>query len=208
MGLVSGGTTLDVNGIGITSQSNGTQEALDIGINVAGVQVDPRQIRTLTATDVVSIGGTLPLPTGAATSANQTTIITDLAAINAKLGTLGQQTEANSAPVVIASNQSAIPVTTQTANGVLTDNSGTTSATSNTSTTVMAANASRKYLLIQNVATSATMWINFTTAATKSQPSIMLSAGASFSMEGGFVSTEAVTIICSLASQGYTAKQA
>lgn len=38
----------------ITSQVNGAQRALDVGINVAGVQIDPRQIRTLTSTDVVT----------------------------------------------------------------------------------------------------------------------------------------------------------
>lgn len=38
----------------ITSQVSGSQRALDVGINVAGVQVDPRDIRALTNTDVVS----------------------------------------------------------------------------------------------------------------------------------------------------------
>lgn len=46
----------------------------------------------------------LPLPTGAATE-------TTLAALNAKFNSLGQKTMANSAPVVLASDQSAIPVT-------------------------------------------------------------------------------------------------
>lgn len=44
----------DGTGNNITSQVNGTQRALDVGINVAGVQVDPRAIRTLTSTDVVT----------------------------------------------------------------------------------------------------------------------------------------------------------
>lgn len=42
-------------GVEITAQVNGSQEALDVGINVAGVQVDPRQIRALTSADVVSV---------------------------------------------------------------------------------------------------------------------------------------------------------
>lgn len=45
----------DGNGNLVTSQVNGAQQALDVGINVAGVQIDPRQIRALTATDVVSV---------------------------------------------------------------------------------------------------------------------------------------------------------
>ena len=34
-------------GVATTSQANGAQQALDVGINVAGVQIDPRQIRAL-----------------------------------------------------------------------------------------------------------------------------------------------------------------
>lgn len=59
----------------------------------------------------------LPLPAGAATAAKQdaqtallTTIDASNSAINAKLGSLGQKAMAGSAPVVIASDQSAIPV--------------------------------------------------------------------------------------------------
>lgn len=46
----------------VTSQANGLgQRALDIGINVAGVQIDPRQIRALTAADIVTVQqGTSP----------------------------------------------------------------------------------------------------------------------------------------------------
>lgn len=52
-GLI-GSRLYDVAGTGITSQVNGVQQALDVGINVAGVQIDPRQIRALTAADVVT----------------------------------------------------------------------------------------------------------------------------------------------------------
>lgn len=55
----------------------------------------------------------LPLPTGAATSALQTTGNTTLSAISGQLpATLGQKAMAASLPVVIASDQSAIPVAT------------------------------------------------------------------------------------------------
>src|SRR5271165_5928814 len=51
----------DGNGNPITSQANGAQQALDVGINVAGVQIDPRQIRALTSADVVTVDqGTSP----------------------------------------------------------------------------------------------------------------------------------------------------
>lgn len=44
----------DGAGNAVTSQTNGAQRALDVGINVAGVQIDPRQVRALTAADVVT----------------------------------------------------------------------------------------------------------------------------------------------------------
>lgn len=49
------GTKLyDAAGTGITSQTSGGQQPLDVGINVGGVQVDPRDIRALTSADVVT----------------------------------------------------------------------------------------------------------------------------------------------------------
>lgn len=50
------------------------------------------------------------LPAGAATAANQATEIASLSSVDSKLGTLGQKAMAGSAPVVIASDQSSIPV--------------------------------------------------------------------------------------------------
>ncbi|NJO48137.1 MAG: hypothetical protein HC840_00315 [Leptolyngbyaceae cyanobacterium RM2_2_4] len=52
-GLI-GSKLYDGAGSAITSQANGAQQALDVGINVAGVQIDPRQIRALTNADVVT----------------------------------------------------------------------------------------------------------------------------------------------------------
>ncbi len=61
--------------------------------------------------DINNISGTISLPTGAATAANQATEIASLASIDSKLNTLGQKVSAASVPVVIASDQSPIPVT-------------------------------------------------------------------------------------------------
>lgn len=44
----------DGSGTNITSQASGAQRALDVGIDVAGTQVDPRSIRALTSSDVVT----------------------------------------------------------------------------------------------------------------------------------------------------------
>lgn len=44
----------DGSGNLISSQANGAQRALDVGINVLGVQVDPRAVRPLTSADVIT----------------------------------------------------------------------------------------------------------------------------------------------------------
>lgn len=61
----------------------------------------------LRASAVPVSAASLPLPTGAATEST-------LSGLNAKFGSLGQKNMAGSAPVVIASDQSAIPVTSST----------------------------------------------------------------------------------------------
>lgn len=56
----------DGAGNSVTSQTNGGQRALDVGIDVAGVQIDPRSIRALTSADVVTAAqGTAAAITGA-----------------------------------------------------------------------------------------------------------------------------------------------
>lgn len=45
----------DQAGTGVTSQPSGAQQALDVGINVGGTQIDPRQVRALTNADVVTV---------------------------------------------------------------------------------------------------------------------------------------------------------
>lgn len=94
----------------------------EIGTSGAPVRVDP----TGTTTQPVSDAGgsltidavSLPLPTGAATAANQTAEIALLTTIDAGLPVaLGQTTMANSMPVTIASDQSTITVSAIGAEG-------------------------------------------------------------------------------------------
>lgn len=66
---------------------------------------------TLASDEVVPISATaLPLPAGASTSALQTSGNISLTSIDGKLATLGQKAMAGSTPVVIASDQSTVPV--------------------------------------------------------------------------------------------------
>ena len=86
-----------------------------------------------------------------------------------------------------------------------TDRSGTTTAT--TSVTVMAANASRQYVFFQNVSDT-DMWIDFGTAATNNQPSMKITPGSSFVMEGSVINTSSVLVYCTASSKAFTAKEA
>ena len=185
-----------------------------------------------TGTNLHTVVDSSVLPTGASTSANQATANTSLASIDSKTPALGQALAAASVPVVLTATQltTLTPLTSVTVvqpvgtslhavidsgsvsatptKGTITDGSGTTSVTPSTATTAVAANATRKYLYIQNTSPSATIWINFTTTAVTAQPSIPLLPYAGFVQEAGFVSTEAISVISTTASAPYTIKQA
>ena len=89
-----------------------------------------------------------------ATRASEATLATRLAdaTFTGRINTLGQKTMANSTPVVLASDQSAIPVTNtpvQPANSAV-----TSVASSAASVTILAANANRKGAMITNDSTA------------------------------------------------------
>lgn len=129
---------------GAPTYTTGTQAA--VSLTVAGA------VRTDSSAVTQPVSATaLPLPTGAATSALQTTGNTTLATISGQLpATLGQTTMAGSLAVTIASNQSALqvsPVTSATAN--------LTSVTASaTSVTVLASNTARKGCIVTNDSTA------------------------------------------------------
>jgi len=145
----------------------------------------------------------LPLPAGASTSALQTTGNTSIASIDTKTPALGQAAMGASQPVVIANDQTSIPVTP--GRGAVTNRSGTITA-GGTAQTLAAVNASRKYLIIQNVS-AGDLWINFTTTAIVGQPSVKIGPDASFVMEASFVSTELISIIGATTGQAFAAKE-
>jgi hypothetical protein len=157
------------------------------------------------------------LPTGAASATNQALTIgagsppgtqaVDSMAIggvfNTTLPTVGntQQT------TLQVTNTGQLITANRPTTGTLTDASGSTSATPSTSTTATAANTARKYLLFQNVSqTAATIWINFTSAASATVGSYEILAGGSLVQEASYISTEAVTVLSTTASVPYILK--
>jgi hypothetical protein len=91
--------------------------------------------------------------------------------------------------------------------GTPTDRSGTTSATPSTATTLMAANAARTAMFIQNNGTTS-IWISELTTAVASQPSLQILPNAYWSPEPGLVPVGAISVISTAASVPFTAREA
>lgn len=91
--------------------------------------------------------------------------------------------------------------------GTLTDRSGTITL-GGTAQTLAAANATRKYLIVENVSQTEDLWINFTTTAVVGQPSLLIKPNGVFVMESSFVSTELVSVIAATTSHAWAAKEA
>jgi hypothetical protein len=85
------------------SYTTGQMSALSLNTS-GGLRVDGSGV-----TQPIS-AASLPLPTGAATESTLATRLAD-ATFTARINTLGQKTSANSTPVVLASDQPAIPIT-------------------------------------------------------------------------------------------------
>lgn len=137
----------------------------------------------------------LPLPTGAATEAtlatraseatlatraSEATVATLLTttAFQARINTLGQKTMANSTPIVIASDQTAIPVTT--------GGTGTATVTSvsvsTTVATLSASNAAKSQVIVYNEA--GTLYVKLGAGATSASYSYRLTANTALEIAG------------------------
>lgn len=90
--------------------------------------------------------------------------------------------------------------------GAVTDGSGTIT-NGGTAQQVFAANAARRYLLIQNQSTG-DLWVNYKgSAAVESQPSVLLAPNGSLSFDDSFVPNAAVSLIGATTGQAFVAEQ-
>jgi hypothetical protein len=108
--------------------TDGTNTATIKAASTAAVAADPALVVAISPNNTIPISAaSLPLPSGAATE-------TTLSAINTKTLSAGQAVMAASSPVVLASNQTAIPVTDNggslTVDGTVTANQGTAASLS------------------------------------------------------------------------------
>lgn len=159
----------------------------------------------ITATGAATVDGSavtqpisavsLPLPTGAATEAtlatraseatlatraSEATLATRLAdaTFTARINTLGQKTMANSTPIVIASDQSAIPVTF----GGSAVATVTRVAVSTTVATLSASNAAKTKVIVHNE--TGTLYVKLGSGATSTDYSYRLTAQTTLEIEG------------------------
>lgn len=100
-------TAIPVTGTITTSPDVNVHDGSGVSISSTGSSLNVSALQSGTW-NINNVSGTVSLPTGASTSALQTTGNTSLSSIDGKLNSLGQKTSANSVPVVIASDQSAI----------------------------------------------------------------------------------------------------
>lgn len=115
-----------------------------------------------------------------------------------------------STPAVAGDPAAAVTLSPNTVGplGTLTNRSGTITA-GGTAQTLAAINAARRYLLVENpCAQTESLWINFTTAAVTSQPSVEIAPCGSFLMSASnFVSTELISVIATTTSHPFIAKE-
>jgi hypothetical protein len=130
----SGSASVTISAVGQNGQPIPSDSILIAGEDPSG---DLQQLQTDGSGQLLISSSSLPLPTGAATSAKQDSQITletagnaSLSSIDGKTPTVGQKAMAASSPVVIASDQSSIAVTvgnfpaTQPVSGTVTANQG------------------------------------------------------------------------------------
>lgn len=130
----------------------------------------------LRASAVPISAASLPLPTGAATETTLSTRLAD-ATFTGRINTLGQKTAANSTPVVLASDQSSIPVSateTRPATSSISSVAGSAS-----SVTLLASNANRRLATIFNDST-AILYVKFGATASTSSYTVQMGPSAYF----------------------------
>jgi hypothetical protein len=98
--------------------------------------------------------------------------------------------------------------------GTITDRSGTITS-GGTAQQAAAANASRRYLFIQNpgapgqfdTAPAVPLWVNFGVTAVAAQPSIRINAGQTLVFDGRFVPVGTVSVIAATTSTPFVIKE-
>jgi hypothetical protein len=184
--------------------------ALSSGAAVIGhVIADTGSTTAVTALPSIPAGGNVIGHVIA--DSGSTTAVTSLPAIPAGTNVIGHVVADSGSTTAVTSLPSLVAGTavigaTLPSTGTITDHSGTIT-TGGTAQQAVGANASRKYLLIANPLTATQiLYFNFTASAVVGQPSIGLNPGDSFEMNGGFVTTEAVSVLGATTNNPFVCK--
>lgn len=183
-------SVLDVNlrdgaGNPITSQVSGSQRALDVGINVAGVQVDPRSIRALTNADVVTVEqGTSPWVVSGTVNAAQSGTWN----INNITGTISLPTGAATETTLDSFYQLHKSATA----------TRTTVSASTSSVSLLGSNSARKQLILYNHSASVA-YVNFGATASSSAFTVRMTGNSTFILDNNPIYTGQLSAIWTLA---------
>jgi hypothetical protein len=186
---VNGMTALKVDGSAVTQPVSGTvtanagtgsftvaqATAANLNATVTGA-VAATQSGTWSINDV---SGTVSLPTGAATSANQSTANSSLASIDGKTPALGQATKTGSVPVTVASDQT-VPISED--RGAISTSNSTTAPLSGSATFTGTWEEVTQYASITTITKSdvaGTLYIEFSPDATNVDRILQVSDGTS-----------------------------
>jgi hypothetical protein len=203
-GGIAGATNVRVRGSGFSAGTVAVtiRASENNAVLLASAQVNQGSAAaTAGAWPVKVTDGTNVAAVKAASTAAAATDPAEVVAISPNI--FGQAAMANSLPVAIASNQTALPIPS----GTLTDRSSTITA-GGTAQTLAASNSSRKKLIIINPSTATeSLWFNFTTAAVAASPSIELKAGTRYETDAAFISTELISVIAATTGHVFTAKE-
>lgn len=169
-------------------------EPVSVDDNGGSLTVDGTVAATQSGTwNINNVSGTISLPTGAATEATLGTRLAE-ATFTTRINTQGQKAMAASTPVVIASDQSAVPVTSTPA--TLTAAAPTVSSVGTASGQILAS-ATYKRVELVNTSTS-TISIGIGSAAVLNSGMTLIGTGSSATIDGPF--TAAVNAIASAAA--------
>jgi len=202
------GSAMVINSIGgiLNALPAGTNRigVVTIGAGTVTIGAGTAQIGSVTVGNSVTIGS-LPAISGTVT-ANVNTF--------PDATTIGEQiaqgfTNYGSFEVAIGGTANvAGAVTANSSNGSLTTRFGSVTTANTAFATSAVTNASRKYLLIQNVTTASnviTVGIGFTPTTTQG---IQLSSGAGLTFEGSYIPTGAVNLLSSVTASCFTILEA
>lgn len=166
------------------------QTVIPINDNGGSLTVDGTVAATQSGTwNINNVSGTVSLPTGAATETTLGTRLSD-STFTTRINTQGQKAMSASTPVVIASDQSTLNVK-ESSFSTMTQTGPTVT---NASSTVLASNSNRRYVMIYNQSGS-TIYLSFGATAAVIGTGIRLANNSSYEITSDNLFTGAITAI-------------